>query len=322
MASPEYVIAAEDLRRTFKSFVPGSPEKVAVDGISFKVGRGEIYGILGPNGAGKTTTIKILSTLLSPTSGKAYVLGADVDDEKAVRALRRRINMVSGGEKGLYYRLSGRQNLEFFSDLHGIPKREQKRRVSGLLETVGLSEAADVKVENYSRGMKQRIHIARALINDPEILFLDEPTIGLDPEMSREVRGLIRRLSDGGTTIILTTHYMFEAEELCDEMIIISRGRVVGRGTVSEIKEAISDVSCIRVVTEEDPSAAVEALAAEGLDASSTALLNGRFAVRFATRGDDGLGRYERMFSPFRVKSIGIEEPTLEEAYLSLVGGS
>ncbi|MDR3282309.1 MAG: ATP-binding cassette domain-containing protein [Candidatus Methanoplasma sp.] len=322
MNGPEHAIVVEDLVRTFKSFMSGSPEKVAVGGISFEVKKGEIFGILGPNGAGKTTTIKMLSGLLTPTSGKAMVLGMDVSDEKSVRSLRRRINIVAGGERGLYYRLSGRQNLEFFSDLYGIPKKEQKTLINGLLELVDLADAAEVKVENYSRGMKQRIHIARALINSPEILYLDEPTIGLDPEISRGIRGLVRKLSDGGATVILTTHYMFEAEELCDHMIIVSHGKVVGRGTVIEIKDSIADVSCIKVVTEADPAVAVAALRAEGLEAGVDALLNGRFVTKFAARkGDDALGSYEGLFAPFRVKSIGIEEPTLEDAYLTLVGG-
>ncbi|MCL1978664.1 MAG: ATP-binding cassette domain-containing protein, partial [Methanomassiliicoccaceae archaeon] len=278
MTGQEYAIIAEDLTRSFKSLMPGSPEKVAVDGISFKVKSGEIYGILGPNGAGKTTTIKMLSTLLIPTSGLATVLGQDVCDERNIRALRKRINMVSGGERGLYYRLSGRQNLEFFADLYGIPKKEQKALIEGLLSLVELEESADIKIEDYSRGMKQRIHIARSLINSPEILFLDEPTIGLDPEISKGIRSLIRKLSDGGTTVILTTHYMFEAEELCDNMIILSHGRVVGRGTVEEIKNSISGVSSMRIITEKDPAEIAAAMVSQNkMEVCTSRLLNERY---------------------------------------------
>jgi len=317
----DYAIVAENLTRTFKSFTPNSPEKIAVDNISFKVKRGEIYGILGPNGAGKTTTIKMLSTLLIPSSGSAFILGSDISIDKNARALRSRINVVSGGERGLYYRLSGRQNLEFFADLYGIPKKEQRKMLDELLALVELTDAADIKTENYSRGMKQRIHIARALVNSPEILYLDEPTIGLDPEISKGIRNLIKKLSDHGTTIILTTHYMQEAEELCDNMIILSGGRIAGKGTVEEIKNSISDVSSIHIVTESDPADAVLVLREDReVDISTVRLLNGKYDTKIVTRKDvDSIEAFEDMFRPYRIKNIGVEEPTLEDAYLTLV---
>lgn len=321
MTGEEYAIVAVDLTRAFRSFIPGSPEKVAVDKISFKVERGEIYGILGPNGAGKTTTIKMLSTLLMPTSGKAEVLGMDVNDNRNVRSLRKRINVVSGGERGLYYRLTGRQNLAFFADLYGIPKKEQKALINSLLSLVEMSDAADVKVEEYSRGMKQRIHIARALINSPDILFLDEPTIGLDPEISQGIRSLIKKLSEGGTTIILTTHYMFEAEELCDNMIILSHGRIVGRGTVEEIKNSISGVSSLRIITEKDPSEMAAAMNSQSkMEVYTSRLLNERYLTNVVmNNADERFIEMEELFRPFQIISIGIEEPTLEDAYLTLV---
>ncbi|MDR3075006.1 MAG: ATP-binding cassette domain-containing protein [Candidatus Methanoplasma sp.] len=320
MTCPEYAIVAEGLTRTYGPFIPGSAGKVAVDGISFKVRKGEIYGILGPNGAGKTTTIKMLSTMLTPTSGLAEVLGMDVRDGKNIRALRKRINVVSGGERGLYYRLSGRQNLEFFADLYGIPKKDQKALIESLLSLVELIEAADIKVENYSRGMKQRIHIARSLINSPEILFLDEPTIGLDPEISRGIRSLIKKLSDGGTTVILTTHYMFEAEELCDNMVILSRGRIVGKGTVDDIKSSISRVSSLKIITEEDPSDVTASLCRENLDAVTSRLLNERYLTKITlNNADRAFTAIEDLFRPYAISSVGVEEPTLEDAYLTLV---
>jgi ABC-type multidrug transport system, ATPase component len=317
----DYAIIVDDLVRSFKSYTPDSPEKIAVDRISFRVKKGEIYGILGPNGAGKTTTIKMLSTLLVPTSGKVTVLGLDVSSDKNARSLRGRINVVSGGERGLYYRLSGRQNLEFFADLYGIPKKNQRELIERLLTLVELTDAADIKVENYSRGMKQRIHIARALINSPEILYLDEPTIGLDPEISKGIRALIKILSENGTTIILTTHYMHEAEELCDHMIILSRGVIVGEGTVRDIKDSISNVSSLQITTDLDPASAVTLLKAEkDLDIQTSVLLNGRYMTKLVIRKDeDGISKYEDLFRPYKIRSIGIEEPTLEDAYLTLV---
>jgi ABC-type multidrug transport system, ATPase component len=316
-----YAIRVENLVRKFKSFNHESSEKIAVNCISFNVKKGEIYGILGPNGAGKTTTIKMLSTLLVPTSGKAVILGLDVSSDKNARAIRKKINVVSGGERGLYYRLSGRQNLEFFADLYGVPKKLQKKHIDELLTLVELSESADIKIENYSRGMKQRIHIARALINNPEILYLDEPTIGLDPEISRGIRALIKKLSEQGTTIILTTHYMQEAEELCDNMIILSKGNIVGQGTVDEIKNSISNVTSVQIVTESDPLTPVNILRVEKeLDIKTTRLLNGRYSTTFTTKKEDeDIGMYEDLFKPYKIKSIGVEEPTLEDAYLTLV---
>lgn len=320
MEGSEYVIVTKDLVRSFGNSASTSG-KIAVNKISFKVKRGQIYGILGPNGAGKTTTIKMLSTLLIPSSGKVTILDMDVSEEKNVRALRKRINVVSGGERGLYYRLSGRQNLEFFADLYRIPKKDQKELIDRLLSLVELSEAADVKIENYSRGMKQRIHIARALINEPEILFLDEPTIGLDPEISMGIRSLIRKLSDSGTTIILTTHYMFEAEELCDDMIILSHGNIVGRGTVEEIKSSISGVSTMKIVTEADPSDVTSSLILQQkMDANTSRLLNERYITKITLMdADENFTKIEDLFRPYSVLSVGMEEPTLEDAYLTLV---
>lgn len=317
----EYVIVAENLVRSFGHKTSNSSVKIAVNGISFKVRKGEIYGILGPNGAGKTTTIKMLSTLLIPTSGKVEILGKDVSDEKNVRALREKINIVSGGERGLYYRLSGRQNLEFFADLYGISKKEQRSLIDHLLSLVELTEAADIKVESYSRGMKQRIHIARALINNPEILFLDEPTIGLDPEISKGIRALIKKLSENGTTIILTTHYMFEAEELCNNMIILSHGNIVGEGTVYDIKNSISGVSSIKIITERDPSDVVADLTSDHkLDVGIYRLLNEKYLTKVTVNDHDkDFITIEDVFRPYGVTSVSVEEPTLEDAYLTLV---
>ena len=315
------VIEVNDLIREFST--RGRPTKIAVGGVSFEVKAGEIFGLIGPNGAGKTTTIKILSTLLLPTSGSVNVLGYDATDDHTVMDLRRRINVISGGERGLYYRLSAKQNLEFFSDLYGISKRDQVALCPKLLEMVGLSDVANIKVEDFSRGMKQRLHIARALVNDPEILFMDEPTIGLDPEISRSIRKLIRNLSNSGKTIILTTHYMYEAEELCDRMIILSHGKVVGRGTVGEIKDITSDSSVIHIVTDRDPSEAVEYLNSNpDITGLSVNTVGGRFDTRFSTvSGETDVYNHEDVFRPYGIRMIGLDEPTLEDAYIRLTSG-
>lgn len=316
----EYVIVSDGLRRVFGE---GQGVKVAVNGISFEVRKGEIFGILGPNGAGKTTTIKMLCTLLKPTSGKAEVLGIDVSDDRRTRELRSRINMVSGGERGLYYRLTGRQNLRYFADLYRVPSSLKEERVQKALDMVRMTDAADKRVETYSRGMKQRIHIARALINDPEVLFLDEPTIGLDPEISLQIRRIVRELSDSGKTIILTTHYMFEAEELCDRMILLKHGNIVGYGTTDELKQKVSDDSMIRIITTKDPSSCTgDVRMMDGIIDTRVESLSGRFSVSIrCRRGFDSMQSLESIYEPFGVRSIGFDEPTLEDTYLYLTGG-
>jgi len=209
----------------------------ALAGIDLTVDRGAIFGLLGPNGAGKTTLVKILSTLLLPTKGTALILGHDVVKES--EWLRPRIGLVLGGERGLYNRISGRENLRYFADLYGVPLSERERRITEVIDRVDMAWAADRRVEEYSRGMKQKLHIARGILHRPEVLFLDKPTIGLDPKSARETRKLVRSLVADGVTIFLTTHYMFEAEELCPEIAIISKGRVVARDTVGKLRELV-----------------------------------------------------------------------------------
>ena len=318
MVSP--TITVKNLKRVFGE---KDSEKVAVDSISFDVMKGEIFGILGPNGAGKTTTIRMMSTLLKPTSGKAEVLGIDVSDDRRTRELRKRINMVSGGERGLYYRLTGRQNLRYFADLYGVPKNIRESRISDTLELVGMTDAADRPVEDYSRGMKQRIHIARALINDPEVLFLDEPTIGLDPEISKQVRKIVKDLSLSGKTVILTTHYMFEAEELCDRMILLKRGRIVGYGTIDQLRDMVSDDSMIRAMVIYDPTESIGMInSIDGVTNTVIEKAGGKYVVSIRFNGkDDPIEELEEILQKYDIRNIGFDEPSLEETYLYLTGG-
>jgi ABC-2 type transport system ATP-binding protein len=208
----------------------------ALDTVSFEIPEGELFGLLGPNGAGKTTTVKILCTLLEPTSGHAFVKGLDV--VKDANRVRKIVNMVAGGERMLYYRLTGCENLKYFAELYDVPKKDVSRRVNALLELMGLSERADDEVEKYSKGMKQRLQVCRGLINDPEVLFLDEPTLGLDVNIAKDLRKFIREkvVKEQGKTVLLTTHYMYEAEELCDRVGFLNKGKLVALGTPEELK--------------------------------------------------------------------------------------
>jgi ABC-2 type transport system ATP-binding protein len=240
----ERVICVENLKREFVSnkglFKKEKKVVKAVDGISFEVKRGEIFGLLGQNGAGKTTTIKMLTTLLAPTSGKCEVLGYKTFGEE--KKIRSKINFIFGGEMGVYRRLSARDNLRYFSNLYLIPKKEQDERIDRILRLVDLADRADDLAETYSKGMIQRLQIARGLINDPEILFMDEPTVGLDPVGARMLRDIIRKLKEDGKTVLLTTHNLAEVEELCDHLVIINKGKVIAKGTPQSIKGAHSSL--------------------------------------------------------------------------------
>ncbi len=242
-------IEVRDLSRVFvsrKGFLFRERTRTeALKGVDLTVEQGAIFGLLGPNGAGKTTLVKILSTLLLPTSGTAAVLGHDVVHDTAW--LRPRMGLVLGGERGLYNRIDGKENLRYFADLYGIPVHERDARIREVLERVDLTWAAERRVEEYSRGMKQKLHIARGILHRPQILFLDEPTIGLDPKSARETRKLVRSLVADGVTIFLTTHYMFEAEELCPEIAILSKGRIVARDTVSALRQLVGGDRTIEV---------------------------------------------------------------------------
>lgn len=244
MNKKDSVVKVENLTRNYikKSGILKKKTSIvkAVDGISFEVKKGEIFGLLGQNGAGKTTTIKMLITLLAPTKGICKVLGCDTFKED--KLIRPRINFIFGGEMGVYRRLSARDNLRYFANLYLIPKEKQASIIDKLLTTVDLIDRADDLVETFSKGMIQRLQIARGLINNPEIVFMDEPTIGLDPIGAKMLRKIIMDLKEDGKTVILTTHNLVEAEELCDRIVIMNKGKIIKQGTPGEIKERYSSL--------------------------------------------------------------------------------
>jgi ABC-2 type transport system ATP-binding protein len=220
-----------------------APEVLALDGVSLQVAEGEVHGLLGPNGAGKTTLIKIISTVLLPSAGMVRVLGHDVVQEP--RAVRGLVGVVFGGERGLYTRVSARRNLHFWGALYGLRHGDLDQRSSALLERVGLADHADTPVETFSRGMKQRLHLARGLIHEPRVLFLDEPTSGMDPAAALEFRTLIRELQDEGRTILLATHDMGEAQALCRSVTLIDGGRVLLSDQISTASRILGVRECI-----------------------------------------------------------------------------
>lgn len=210
-------------------------KKTALSDISLEIGQGEVRGFLGPNGAGKTTLCRVLSTVISPSSGTVKVMGKDVLAQG--QDVRRTIGLCLGGERGLYTRLTGKQNLEYWASLYGLSRRQTQETISLLMQRTGLGRRSDDKVETYSRGMKQRLHLARALVGDPRVLVLDEPTVGLDPAAAHEFRRLVKEQVRDGVTVVLTTHDMREAESLCDRITLLDAGTIVQTATPAQLKE-------------------------------------------------------------------------------------
>jgi len=317
------VVEAQDLHRTYRTHTGTLRRRVkeieAVKGVSFEIEKGELFGLLGPNGAGKTTTIKMLITLLIPTSGSARVLGHDV--VKDAREVRKRIGYVFGGERGVYERLSGYDNLRYFAELYGVPAKIQKARIEELLELVGLKGREQERAEGYSRGMKQRLHVARGLLHDPEVLFLDEPTIGLDPVGARELRATIASLTDAGKTILLTTHYMFEADALCDRIAVISQGEIVAEGTPGQLKSRVESGSVTEVEVYGVPDETIERLRKlEGVLAVWVEERDQAQVLSVQTRADIQLtAAILGHLNGANVGRVSHREPTLEDAYVALV---
>jgi len=317
------VVEAQDLHRTYRTHTGTLRRRVkeieAVRGVSFEIEKGELFGLLGPNGAGKTTTIKMLITLLIPTSGSARVLGHDV--VKEAREVRKRIGYVFGGERGVYERLSGYDNLRYFAELYGVPAKTQRSRIEELLELVGLKGREHERAEGYSRGMKQRLHVARGLLHDPEVLFLDEPTIGLDPVGARELRATIASLTDAGKTILLTTHYMFEADALCDRIAVISKGEIVAEGTPGQLKSRVASGSVTEVEVFGVPDETVEKLRKlEGVLAVWVEEREQAQVLSVQTRADIQLtAAILGHLNGANVGRVSHREPTLEDAYVALV---
>jgi ABC-2 type transport system ATP-binding protein len=291
----------------------------AVDSLNISVECGELFGFLGPNGAGKTTTIKMLSTLLLPTSGTATIFGYDI--KKDAHDVRKRIGVVFGGERGLYWRLSGRDNMRLFSELYGLDSAEEADRIDALLELVGIADRADSKVETYSKGMKQRLHLARGLIHDPDILFLDEPTLGLDPAIAHDVRNVIKNLcTHQKKTVFLTTHYMFEADELCDRIAVIHKGQLMADNTPEKLKERLEKITPVLISLQGTiPDITSVFSGIKGVQYAESDLQEHATVVRVGLQEETSLNRIISLLEgSYEIISIETKRPTLEDVFLEL----
>jgi ABC-2 type transport system ATP-binding protein len=308
-------VAAVEVQEIQRVFTPRKREPVtALAGVSLTIPVGEVHGLLGPNGAGKTTLVKILSTVLLPTDGRALVCGHDVVREtKLVRPL---IGIVFGGERGLYTRLSARQNLEYWGALYRLSGAEIKARSAALLERVGLTERADQRVEEFSRGMKQRLHLARGLMGDARVLFLDEPTTGMDPLAAREFRTLIGELKGEGRTILLTTHDMVEAEAVCDRVTLIDRGRILATETPRSLGSLISRFQ--RIDVEGAPADVLDVIEVTTGVSSVSMLAEGTIRIEVTEEG--ATQTVLKLLVDAGVTSVKTSLPSLEEVYLQMIG--
>ncbi|MEV0532800.1 ABC transporter ATP-binding protein [Kitasatospora sp. NPDC050463] len=323
------MIRTRALRKTFRTREKGlfGPRavKTAVDGLDLEIPAGRVTGLLGLNGAGKTSTIKILATLLRPTSGTVTLDGLDLVEH--AREARRRINLIAGGERMVYGKLTGAENLRYFGHLYDVPGAVLRPRIGELLELVGLTGAADTPVERYSRGMTQRLSIARGLINDPAYLLLDEPTLGLDAPIARDLRRVVAGLAAEGRGVLLTSHYLTEVEELCEHVYVISDGRHLAAGSPAELKAETGSHRSVRV-TVTNPSPELESAVVD-------------FALRLGVRAELGAAEQGGLLVTVRhpedvagplagaivaaggaIGGLEVTEASLEDAVLALTGST
>ena len=290
----------------------------AVRDLGFVVRRGEIFGFLGPNGAGKTTTILMLSCLLAPTRGTVTIAGYDV--EKAPNEVKRRIGVVPQ-ELALYPTLNARENLDYFGRIYGLRGRALRQRVDEVLETVNLTERAKAAVKTYSGGMKRRLNFAAALLHCPEVLFLDEPTVGVDPQSRNAILEHVKRLRDAGMTVLYTTHYMEEAERLCDRVAIIDEGRIVALDTprrlITELGGGIIHLGAVNGHKDDELLAHIRSLP----EVKAVSRLDGKIVVE-AVHAQTVLVHLLELFSrtATHITALQILEPNLETVFLHLTG--
>ena len=323
-----FALETKDLGRVYK--IRGNKkesrerkELVALENVNLTVERGELFGLLGPNGAGKTTLIKILTTLLAPTSGWARVATHDVDLNPNL--VRPRINMVSGGESSGYGLLTVRENLWMFSQFYGMPSKEANARIVELLTMVGLEDRINTKSSDLSTGLRQKMNIVRGFLTDPDVLFLDEPTLGLDVGASRDVRKLILgwMAADKNRTLLLTTHYMVEAEELCDRVAIINKGKVLACDTPANLKRNLQRDAIFEIETS-PLNGLTSNMLAEQAEVKKAALteIEGGAKLELILTEESGLATVINILTQknIKVRRFTKREPTLEDVFMEFVG--
>ncbi len=322
-----YAVEVKNLNRTFTTkAVRGKSKKEivkALNDVNLTINEGELFGLLGPNGAGKTTLIKILCTLLLPSSGEAKVLGHDV--QKETNLIRQKINMVSGGETSGYGLLTVRENIWLFSQLYGIPSKEANRRIDMLMEELKLEHKKNSKVRTLSTGLRQKANMVRGFMTNPSLIFLDEPTLGLDVNASRLIRDFIKKWmrEDPSRTMLLTTHYMVEADELCDRVAIINDGRVLACDTPANLKRLIHQDSVLKLeIRQVDDLSAFRNIAGIRNFTSSNDLAAGTTKLSFILDGEAVVADIVAAVpkSGSKILSVQKTEPTLEDVFVALVG--
>jgi ABC-2 type transport system ATP-binding protein len=325
-------VEVQSLSKTFETkegpLLRKVPKKVvAVDGISFSVPKGEIFGLLGPNGAGKTTTIKMLCTLITPTSGDAFVNGYSVARDQ--QKVRENLGVMLTGERTLYWKLTGRENLEYFAALYHLDPLDARKRIDELLDLVGLRQHEHTFVENYSTGMRVRLSFAKAILNDAPVLLFDEPTASLDPQSSRLIRDTIRGLKKEGHAIILTTHNMEEADVLSDRVAIIDRGSIVALGSPWELKEKVKSSDVIEIEARNLSDRTVDAIETfsevSKVAATADPQSSEKGSLRIhAEKGKEVLPKILEFLvrKQVSVTRVSFIEPTLEDVFISETGRS
>lgn len=328
----EKAVEVIDLKKYFtsrkKKFLRTVEKKEfkAVDGVSFDIYKGEIFGLLGPNGAGKTTTIKMITGLLRPTGGSVKVNSLDVD-KKPLEALKN-LGTVLAGDRSIYWKLTARENLEYFASLYGCGRKEGKSRAAAILNRLGLAEKADELVEKYSTGMKQKVALGKALIPNAPVVLLDEPTLGLDPQSALNLREIILDIKNEGRTVLLTTHYMEEADFLCDRIAIIDGGKIIALDTPENLKKSINEVKSIKLELSKADEKLIKDIRSlekiENVVSDYNSEKRNYILTIHHTNGNTIMQKLLDVISnnKIQVLNINVLEPSLEDVFIHLTGKS
>ncbi|MBK1812478.1 ATP-binding cassette domain-containing protein [Clostridium sp. YIM B02505] len=324
------VVQVENVRKVFisvkKKFLKVIEKKefIAVEGVSFDIYKGEIFGLLGPNGAGKTTTIKMITGLLRPTSGRVLVNGVDVEKDSS-KALSQ-IGTVLAGDRSIYWKLTARENLEYFAALYGFSKKQAKLRAEEILRKLDIIEKADETVEKFSTGMKQKVALGKALIPDAPVVLLDEPTLGLDPQSALNLREIITSLKNEGKTILLTTHYMEEADFLCDRIAIVDGGKIITLDTPDNLKKTISDVRSIKIEVNSISDEITSKLKKlENIKSATVSYMEERNSYEVLIHHDEKENIVQEIIdflgvNRISIRSMNVVIPSLEDVFIHLTG--